>query len=425
MNIKTSQKTALILFVFTGLGLAASSAVSAGEAQEARAKLVDRELSCISKVKSRQGAFTWNDVCYLEDEAASGSAPKSVNVVVGPNGEVTVGQKDAAKSEPAQKPVKKKAEKKSAVLTGADLDMEEDWAPVTAGSMAMDEGEDYSLMTAADRDRKKTSFEFGAESFHYDFDSKDGNSRYGNLFGVFGAVTYRLGPEEDLARSNNITMVKVDTHLAQDIDAFMFDGRGLAGFDFITANNTRFTPYTGIGYRYLRDKDAGDTEAIEEIYSPSGFYTNGAKAVKEEFKYLYIPIGFELNRPILSRWAVQLNCEFDVILEGRSTRRYNDLGPLIISGDDGSSHIPDAMEFNHDKGYGWRASVKFLRSAEEVDIYIEPFIRFWKLEDSDIEQFSTDGSGIIWYYRSTGEAVIDQVLGHKITEYGLRAGVLF
>ncbi|MFA5259604.1 MAG: hypothetical protein WC450_00055 [Candidatus Omnitrophota bacterium] len=426
-NTPNYQKTALVFFCAAALGLTASSAVFA-KTQDERAQLVDKELSCISKVKSRQGAFTWDDVCYLEDDSASGSSPKSVNVTVDANGGVTVEKQGAQKSIPPQKKAvagQPQKDEESDALTDEDIDiMEADLVPDSA-RLVQGEDSDNMGMSVMARDRKKLSFEFGPESFYYEFDSDDGNSRVGTLFGAFAALTYHLGPEEDLARDHSITMVKLDTHLAQDVDAFVLDGRGLAGFDFIRANNTRFTPYLGIGYRYLRDKDAGDSQAIDDIYGSYWFYTNGARGLKEEFKYIYIPVGIEINRPILDRWAVQLNAEFDFILQGRSTRHYNDLGPLIVSADDGSTHIPNKMEFDHDKGYGWRFSLKFLRSAEEVDIFIEPFIRFWKLDDSDIEQFRTDGTATIWQYVDTGEPVIDQVRGHEITEYGFKAGVLY
>ena len=427
MNIKSHQKTGLILFISAALGLTASSAVFAKGSQAERAQLVDKELSCISKVKNRQGAFAWDDVCYLQEESAPGSTPKSMDVVIDASGQVTVGKKAVKKPAPPKQVPAAQSEKnvkRTDDLMMEDLDLEPDWTPAET-SLLLDEDDESERMTAAERDRKKINFEFGSESLYYDFDSDDGNSRHGSLFGVFGALTYRFGPNEDLAKDNNITMLKLDTHLAQDIDAFEFDGRGLAGFDFIYASNTRVTPYLGIGAKYYRDKDGGSTQVLDDIYGSYWFYSNGARYVKEEFKYIYIPVGFELHQPIMDRWALQLTCEFDFLIQGRSTRHYEELGPLIISADDGSGHIPNAMEFDHDKGYGWRVAVKFLRSAEEVDLFIEPFVRFWKLDDSDIEQFRTDGDDTIWQYLETGEPVIDQVRGHEVTEYGLKAGVLF
>ena len=428
MNIKYHQKTGLIFLLFVALGLTTSSAVFSKDAQSERTQLVDKELSCISKVKNRQGAFNWDDVCYLQEDSASAStSKKSMDVVIDANGGVTVGKKAVKKPAPPKKVPAAQADKdvkETDDLMTEDLDLEQDWTPA-ATSLVLDEDDEYDRMTVAERDRKKINFEFGSENLYYDFDSDAGNSRHGNLFGVFGALTYRFGPSEDLAKDNNITMLKLDTHLAQDIDAFVFDGRGLAGFDLIYANNTRLTPFLGLGYRYSRDKDAGSTQVLDDIYGSSWFYSNGARSVKEEFKYVYIPLGFELHRPIRDLWAIQLTCEFDVILQGSSTRHYEELGPLIISADDGSGHVPNAMEFDHDKGYGWRVAVRLLRSAEEVDLFIEPFVRFWKLEDSDIEQFRTDGTGTIWQYLETGEPVIDQVRGHEVTEYGFKAGVLF
>ncbi len=424
-NIPYYQKTALISCCAIAFGLTASSVVLAETTADERAKLVDKELSCISKVKSRQGAFTWNDVCYLEEEPEASANPKSVSVTLDAEGGVTLEKKGVQKAVvPPKKAVAQpaQAEEGSSVLTAEDFDMEEDPA-MELDKSAWNDNESVPV-SVIERDRKKLVVELGSENFYYDFDSEGGNSRVGSLFGLFGALTYHLGPEEDLSKYDSITVVKLDTHLAQDVDAFMADVRGLAGVDFISGNNTRVTPYLGIGYRYLRDKDAGETQAVQEMYGNSYYYTNGTRGVKEELKYIYIPLGVELHRPLHNRWAVQLNAEFDFLLQGRSTRHYEDLGELLVD-TGGDTHVPNAMEFTHDKGYGWRASVKFLHSASEMDFFVEPFIRFWKIDESDIEQFRSDGTGAIWYYTGTDEAVIDQVAGHEITEYGLKAGVLY
>jgi hypothetical protein len=423
-NIPDYQKTAVIFLGVVALSLTVSSAVFAKATQDERAQLVDKELSCISKVKSRQGAFTWNDVCYLEEESKAPGKPKSVSVTVDAEGGVTLEKQGAQKAVPPKKAVKAQPQKdvKAVDLTVQDFDVEEDMA-FGADRLARDD--DYDIAgTPINRDRKKLNFEFGTENFYYDFDSDDGNSRVGTLFGVFGALTYHPGPTEDLSKYDNITMAKLDTHLAQDVDVFMCDIRALGGVDFISRSSTRLTPYLGLGYRYLRDKEGGSTKVIDEAFGGLTYY-NGASYIKEEIKYIYIPVGVELHRPIRNRWAVQMNAEFDFILQGRSTRHYNQLGAVLVDANTGDLHIPNTMEFTHDKGYGWRASVKFLHSGAEMDFFVEPFIRFWKLDDSDVEQFRSDGTGVIWYYIDTNDAVTDQVRGHEITEYGFKAGVLY
>jgi len=282
-NILNYKKTASFFCCAMALGLITSSAVFAKTTADERAKLVDKELSCISKVKSRQGAFTWNDVCYLEEEPEASANPKSVSVTLDAEGGVTLEKKGVQKAAvPPEKAVAQpaQAEAGSSVLTEEDFDMEEDPA-MEMDRSAWNYDDDSVPVSVIDRDRKKMVVEFGSENFYYDFDSEGGNSRVGSLFGLFGALTYHLGPEDDLAKYDSLTVVKLDTHLAQDVDAFMADVRGLAGVDFISGNNTRVTPYLGIGYRYLRDKDAGETQVIQEMYGNSSYYTNGTRGVKE------------------------------------------------------------------------------------------------------------------------------------------------
>ncbi len=420
------------IFVFSFLNLIliglTSPAVYAESRQAVRDKMIDKELSCISQAKN-QGRFTWSDVCYLDNQSEE-KTRKSVNVIMDENGLVTVGKEvqpdveeqgsseaDVPKEEP-KSGKKKKGKPKPEVAQ----DLEEE--TFAYEGLGLDSDASVGERSYYGRDGKKLNFEFGSENLYYKFKSDDNIiKRTGSLFGVFGTLTYRFGPQEDLAKDNSITMLKLDGHLAQDVDVFMFDGRGLAGYDLLFRTKARLTPYIGIGFRYWRDKDGGMTKVIDDIYS-RWFYTDGATYVKEEFKYIYLPIGFEFHQPLAHKWAVQLTCEYDIFLQGRVTRHYSELGPLIISATDGSGHIPNDMEFTQDKGYGWRIAVKFLRAAEKVDLYFEPFIRFWRTEDSDIEQFKTDNE-TSWYYAATGEPVIDWISGNKITEYGFKAGVLF
>ncbi len=47
--------------------------------------------------------------------------------------------------------------------------------------------------------------------------------------------------------------------------------------------------------------------------------------------------------------------------------------------------LPRGDAHNHqEKGYGIRASMKLLKHYMLADFYVEPFIRFWNIEDSKV-----------------------------------------
>ena len=59
---------------------------------------------------------------------------------------------------------------------------------------------------------------------------------------------------------------------------------------------------------------------------------------------------------------------------------------FLLNGQQNSNGIPvlGDIENNQDSGYGLRASVKFQKHWEKSDFIIEPFVRYWNIDDSDI-----------------------------------------
>ncbi len=69
---------------------------------------------------------------------------------------------------------------------------------------------------------------------------------------------------------------------------------------------------------------------------------------------------------------------------------------------------------SQDKGFGIRASVKFLKRGALVDFYMEPYIRYWNIEQSGAATASVDGS--------TGQWVEPK---NNTTEVGSKFGIQF
>ena len=165
-----------------------------------------------------------------------------------------------------------------------------------------------------------------------------------------------------------VDYTSVGTGDLDNINDFVFETRVAGGYDFNMTGESLITPYIGIGYRYLYDDTSGKVS------------TNGALGYKRESNYLYIPVGADLHGPINEQWDVNFNTEFDIFIYGKQ-----------------KSHLGDAIaglntvSNDQNDGFGVRGSIRFTRKNEKRDLFIEPFVRYWHINDSDISAVSYNG----------------------------------
>lgn len=128
-------------------------------------------------------------------------------------------------------------------------------------------------------------------------------------------------------------------------------------------------PYIGFGFRYLYD-------GLNN--SPSGY--------GRESNYLYLPIGIESPSPTRTGWTVGFTLEFDLFLQGMQVSHLSDADPGY-----------NDIENEQSNGYGLRGSVRFIKAGRN-DIIIEPFVRYWKIGESEKEILTYYGSpiGMVW-----------------------------
>ncbi len=137
-------------------------------------------------------------------------------------------------------------------------------------------------------------------------------------------------------------------------DDFVFEGRLLLGADMLRGD-TLNTLYAGVGYRYLYD-DLG---------------SGGLGGYERESNYLYIPLGYQFDSSHKVGWSFGATAEFDLFLWGQQNTHLSDVGFVDI-------------ENEQDSGYGLRGSVRFQKHGEKTDFIIEPFIRYWNIDKSDV-----------------------------------------
>ncbi|MHC4229768.1 MAG: hypothetical protein ACYSW0_20225 [Planctomycetota bacterium] len=147
-----------------------------------------------------------------------------------------------------------------------------------------------------------------------------------------------------------------------NIDDFTFEGRLLLGADMLLGDSLN-TLYAGIGYRYLND---------DSSFDPAGY--------ERESNYLYVPVGYQLDSSHKAGWSLGFGAEFDLFLIGEQKSYLSKFG------------FNDVYN-RQSSGYGYRASVRLQQKSKYSIFAIEPFYRYWDIDDSEVEY---DPWGIGW-----------------------------
>jgi hypothetical protein len=132
-----------------------------------------------------------------------------------------------------------------------------------------------------------------------------------------------------------------------------FEARLLIGPDLLRKKHLS-TFYTGVGYRYLLDDSTSD---------PAGY--------ERESNYLYLPVGYQFHQFTDAPWSIAATIEGDLLLLGVQK---TDLGFLDVNND---QHT----------GLGFRTAVKFQNQSDDYIFSIEPFFRYWDIDDSETVKF--------------------------------------
>ena len=173
-----------------------------------------------------------------------------------------------------------------------------------------------------------------------------------------------------------------------NIDDYVWEIRGLIGYDFPKFKASVVIPYFGFGYRYLVDNSSEDT---------AGY--------KRESNYIYSPVGVKLLTNLGSGWSIGASVEYDIFWSGKQKSHLSDVTQAF-----------NDLKNDQSRGYGCRASLELQKKCKLVDFVIEPFIRYWKIRESDIVP-------ITWLGAPTGFGGVEPK--NNTTEYGIKAALRF
>jgi hypothetical protein len=271
--------------------------------------------------------------------------------------------------------------------------------------------------------RPENALEIGVEWFDYTYREEAFMKLDGSMKGVYADYRHRFGQNKTVqtwkdvwTASNNFNVVMLQTRYSFGDDIkyrsegtgesfdekhYTWESRILLGYDVPLRNEFLITPYFGLGYRYLLDDNGGMRS------------TTGAWSYDRESRYVYLPIGFDVERTFSNQWSLTLNLEYDFFLGGRQKSYFEDV-----------PNSYDNMENKQNSGYGYRGSIKAVKEYDKIDFVFEPFMRYWHIKDSEFEFHTKDGELV----------PVDDMPGYywggvepknRTWEFGVRAGVRF
>lgn len=213
-------------------------------------------------------------------------------------------------------------------------------------------------------------WELATEISHITYKEPGVMREKGVMYGIAGSYTYRKNFMLKADGRFSYGWVDYRNSGAMDnIDDYMLEFRGLGGYGFSVLKASALTPYMGIGYRYLNDDMSGRTTST------------GAWGYEREISYIYSPIGIEMITSLKNGKSIGATLEYDYFWDGTVKSHLSD--------------VPGYYDIENDqnKGYGFRGSIKLEKKGEKINFVIAPFIRYWKIKDSET---TTDPAGRTW-----------------------------
>ncbi|MFO7667065.1 MAG: autotransporter domain-containing protein [Desulfobacterales bacterium] len=216
---------------------------------------------------------------------------------------------------------------------------------------------------------KLHALEIGPEISFIEYREPGVMKEEGMMIGIGASYTYHNGAMIKIAGRYSYGQVDYqNSGTTNNIDDIIFEIRMLGGHDFKISNSFTITPFLGLGYRYLEDDAAGRI-------SSTGHY-----GYLRESKYYYSPIGIEAVNVLDNGWSAGAIIEYDYFWKGKQKSYLSDI-------DSGYNDISN----DQNDGYGIRGSINIRKQTDRVFFVIEPFIRYWNIDNSDFQNWTYYG----------------------------------
>jgi len=142
------------------------------------------------------------------------------------------------------------------------------------------------------------------------------------------------------------------------ISDYQFEGSGAFGLG-IEGTSIRTTPYIGVGFRYLLN-----ASGLKQ--SSTGHY-----GYDRESRYVYIPIGFNIETKPVNESYFAFRAEYDYFVYGQQTSYLSDISP----------NYPDITN-DQEEGSGLKLSGKYhFDKSGGLEVYMD----YWDIADSKLD----------------------------------------
>jgi hypothetical protein len=418
-------KITCVLFFFLVLSVATIIFEKVAHAESKapqRNFVIEQQLNCVQSQLNQGEELGWQDVCYFSEEITT----QPVEVAASDDSQedsILQNNRDFMIYKREKKIARELNDWEKALKHHREMGTERNWGKATDHHFGMETilepkeslvGEKFARERVMPESAKKHSFVGASELFYAHYEEPDVMEQRGLMYGVGGVYSYRPNKNDPLYLSA-VNLYQAEVSFAagsfnyeaeataqaglqvKDKDDFMYEIRGILGREYVHENNT-LSLYSGFAYRYLNDDDDGQLH----IVGSRGFY-----GYERESNYFYVPVGATLEFPVDKKNTVVLKGEYDILVFGQQISHLSDGNQYL-------STVNDDVTNDQKHGFGLRGSAQFVHEAGALSFLVEPFFRFWHIEDSEVVNAYVEGSFI---------DVLEPE--NETIEVGLKVGMLF
>jgi hypothetical protein len=227
----------------------------------------------------------------------------------------------------------------------------------------------------------KHTFGIGTEVFSYHYWEQNGEAAWadfvshrGVMAGVIGSYAYHgdnhlmIRPEIKGDWGSVDTTAEDNAQCINNVASYIVETRILAGYDYyMKSSPVVITPYTGFGYRYLKNGFDGKVAS------------DGAHGYDRNVNYYYSPLGVEALKDLGNNWFLGFNFEYDFLW--KATTQSHTAGVPFMDGS-----FANDVQSEQGRGWGIRASIKLMKKTKLLDVTLEPFYRLWNIPEGTGDQ---------------------------------------
>jgi hypothetical protein len=242
-----------------------------------------------------------------------------------------------------------------------------------------------SGLAFADQMVRTHTVEIGPEVYYHNYEEPGVMEQKGVFYGMVAGYEYhqRIYFRTDARTAfGQVDYSSPVSGTLDNIDDWLFESRATGGLDWNLSDQVLLTPFFGVGYRYLNDDSAGKLTST------------GAAGYERHSNYFYSPAGLAVIYQPAPDWRLRASAEYDFFWFGQQRSNLSD----AVAG------LSD-LENDQEDGYGLRGNLGLEKTGKKTDWWVEGFVRYWDIQDSETRPVTYLGQTIGLGYEPANETV--------------------